>query len=57
MYIVCMHAESVRLIKEVWSVSVRKSLGSLGEIPRVVLQWSGRNPMVPVGVHGGAPSV
>ncbi|QCE06839.1 hypothetical protein DEO72_LG9g1853 [Vigna unguiculata] len=22
--------------------------GSLGEIPRVVLQWSGRNPMAPV---------
>ncbi|QCE05909.1 hypothetical protein DEO72_LG9g918 [Vigna unguiculata] len=27
---------------------VRNSLGSLGEILRVVLQWSGHNPMAPV---------
>jgi len=28
--------------------SVRNSLGSLGEILRVVLQWSWRNSMAPV---------
>ena len=49
MYIfVGMHVESVCLIKKVWFVSVRNSLGSLGEILKVVLQWSGRNSMAPV---------
>ncbi|QCD82739.1 internalin A [Vigna unguiculata] len=38
-----------RLAEECWSVSVRNSLGFLGEILRVVLQWSGRNPMAPLG--------
>jgi len=33
------------------------SLGSLGETSGVALQWSGRNSMAPVGVHGGAPFV
>ena len=42
---VCMYVESVWLIKKVWSVSVRNPLGSLGEILRVVLQWSGCNSM------------
>jgi len=36
------------LIEYDWSVSVRNSLKSLGEIFRVVLQWSGRNSMAPV---------
>jgi len=46
------------LFYECWSVSACNSLGSLGEISGVTLQWSGRNPMaLLVGVHGGAPSV
>jgi len=32
----------------IWSVSVHKSLGSLGETVKVALQWSGRNFMAPV---------
>jgi len=47
-YIMCMHVEFVYLIKKVGFVLVCKSLGSLGEIPRVALQWSGRNSMAPV---------
>jgi len=47
LYICCMRNVSW-LFGYSWSVSVRNSLGSLGEIFGVALQWSGRNSMAPV---------
>jgi len=46
LYICCMRNVSW-LFGYSWSVSVHNSLGSLGEISRVTLQWSGHNSMAP----------
>ncbi|QCD89852.1 hypothetical protein DEO72_LG4g802 [Vigna unguiculata] len=40
--------ESLSLERELGERMLRNSLGSLGEILRVVLQWSGRNSMAPL---------